>query len=132
MNEGQRPHPLPSPACRFVKETFMASIKAPATVPVSRCYRLTARGRTGLEMLAATEPGTGLPPRYLYDVLEMCGSGVWFEQLQQFMPPRSLDEALRSLLAMGLIEAVAPEQVQQRLPLSRPRRASIFGDLSPG
>jgi hypothetical protein len=109
----------------------MASIKAPTTVPGSRCYRLTARGRAGLELSDAAEPGTGLPPRYLYDVLEMCGSGVWFEQLQQFMPPRSLDEALRSLLAMGLIEAVAPEQAPQRLHLAR-RRASMFGDLSPG
>jgi hypothetical protein len=131
MNEAWRQHPLPGLACSFV-EIFMASSKAPATVPGPLCYRLTARGRAGLEMSDAAGPGTGLPPRYLYDVLEMCGSGVWFEQLQQFMPPRSLDEALRSLLAMGLIEAVAPEQAPLRLPLAQSRRASMSGDLSPG
>ena len=40
----------------------------------------------------------------LHDVLMMCGSGAWFEQLRQVMPPRSLDESLRALIALDLIE----------------------------
>lgn len=108
----------------------MASIKAPATVPGSRCYRLTTRGRAGLDPLNPAEQTTGPPSRYLYDVLELCGSGVCFEQLQQFMPPRSLDEALRSLLAMGLIEAVATDEAQRHFPPLRLRETSMFGDLT--
>lgn len=108
----------------------MASVNAPASVPGSRCYRLTAKGRSSLEMVVPTAQTAGPSSRYLYDVLEMCGTGVWFEQLQQFMPPRSLDESLRSLLAMGLIEAVAPEEVQRCSPAVRPSSASMSGDLT--
>lgn len=110
----------------------MASIKAPAAVPGSRCYRLTARGRDGLEMLVPGGQHTTPPLPYLSDVLEMCGSGVRFEQLQQFMPPRSLDESLRSLLAMGLIETVTPDEAQRRAPApERMRGTSMSGGLTP-
>lgn len=69
--------------------------------------------------------------RYLHDVLVMCGSGVWFEQLQQFMPPRSLEESLRSLLALGLIEIVEPDQAPRYVPpRMRYRPMSMFGQLA--
>jgi hypothetical protein len=48
--------------------------------------------------------------RYLHDILLMCGSGLWFDQLRQFVPPRSLEESLRSLLALELIECLEPQQ----------------------
>lgn len=109
----------------------MASIKSPATatVPGSRCYRLTAGGRACLDLDSAEARSTGAQSPYLHDVLAMCGSGVWLEQLQQFMPPRSLGEALRSLLALGLIEAVAPEEAPCYVQPARRRTASMFGDL---
>ena len=52
--------------------------------------------------------------RYLHDVLLMCGSGVWFDQLKQFMPPRSLEESLQALLALGLIECLEVEETPRR------------------
>lgn len=109
----------------------MASIKSPATVPssASRCYRLTAGGRARLDLDGTEAQSTGALSPYLHDVLEMCGSGVWFEQLQQFMPPRSLDESLRSLLALGLIETVAPDRAPCYVRPARRRTASMFGDL---
>ncbi len=66
----------------------MASIKAPATAcsPASRCYRLTTRGRACLELDDNEAQGTVALSPYLRDVLEMCGPGVWFQQLRQFMP----------------------------------------------
>ena len=42
----------------------------------------------------------------------MCGSGMWFEQLRQFMPPRSLEESLQALLELDLIERVDPIRAQ--------------------
>lgn len=109
----------------------MASIKAPASTLslVSRCFRLTARGQACLDVDDAGAQSTGSLSPYLHDVLEMCGTGVWFEQLQQFMPPRSLDESLRSLLALGLIETMAPDQAPCYVQPARRRTASMFGDL---
>lgn len=109
----------------------MASIKAPASTlnRVSRCYRLTARGQACRDVDGAEARTTGSLPPYLQDVLEMCGSGMWFEQLQQFMPPRSLDESLRSLLALGLIETVALDEAPRYVRPARRRTASMFGDL---
>lgn len=76
----------------------------------SRCYRLTDLGRACID-LVDTEPETvGSLSRHLHDVLMLCGTGLWFEQLRQFMPPRSLDAALRSLLRLGLIEIVHPDR----------------------
>jgi len=110
----------------------MASIKAPDSTlsPASRCYRLTPRGQARLAPGGA-QPGTaGSLSPYLHDVLEMCGSGVWFEQLQQFMPPRSLDESLRALLELGLIETVARDEAPSYVRPARRRTASMFGDLT--
>ena len=86
----------------------MASIKAPAC-PKSLaccCYRLTPRGQARLVVDGTEARTTGSLSPYLLDVLEICGSGVWFEQLQQFKLPCSLDESPRSLLALalGLVE----------------------------
>jgi hypothetical protein len=95
----------------------------------SRCYRLTPGGRACVDTVNTKAQATGSLSRYLHDVLEMCGTGVWFEQLQQFMPPRSLDESLRSLLALGLIETVdageAPHAVDVRRPDGRQRYPGI-------
>ncbi len=96
----------------------------------SRCYRLTPRGRACVDMVNTKTQTTGSLSRYLHDVLEMCGTGVWFEQLQQFMPPRSLDESLRSLLELGLIEAVEPGEVPAYQPPARRRTPSKFGELT--
>jgi hypothetical protein len=45
------------------------------------------------------------------------------------MPPRSLDESLRSLLALGLIETVAQDEAPRYVRPARRRTASMFGDL---
>lgn len=107
----------------------MASTHASATFATlaARCYRLTAQGRACVDAGDGKARTTGSLSRYLHDVLEMCGTGVWFEQLQQFMPPRSLDESLRSLLALGLIEAVdAADAPAYQPPAQRP----MSGDLT--
>ena len=69
-----------------------------------RCYRLTSTGQACVELVETGEQAIGSLSRYLHDVLMMCGSGVWFDQLRQFMPPRSLEESLQALLSLGLIE----------------------------
>jgi hypothetical protein len=97
----------------------------------SRCYRLTARGRACVDLVNTKAQTAGSLSRYLHDVLEMCGTGVWFEQLQQFMPPRSLDESLRSLLELGLIETVEGAEAPSYLPPATGRRTpSRFGELT--
>lgn len=94
----------------------------PAQVPVQpressqQCFRLTARGRACVELVETGGQTLGSLSRYLHDVLMLCGTGAWLHHLQQFLPPRSLDESLRSLLALGLIECVD----QQELPLDAP------------
>jgi hypothetical protein len=114
----------------------MASINHPlaANGLDPRCYRLTPAGRACVDFGSAPGQTLGSLSRYLQDVLAMCGSGIWFEQLRQFMPLRSLEESLRTLLALGLIEImeareappyVAPRQTRQ------PRRTSSFGLLGP-
>ena len=72
----------------------------------SRCYRLTLTGRACVDLVETEHETLGSLSRYLHDVLMLCGSGVWFEQLRQFLPPRSLEESLRALLNLGLIEDV--------------------------
>ena len=74
------------------------------TVSGTSYYRLTARGRDRVALAERGGPPGGPLSRYLHDVLVMCGSGMWLEQLRQFVPPRSLEESLQSLLALGLIE----------------------------
>lgn len=73
----------------------------------SRCYRLTDKGRACVDVVESGQQTIGSLSRHLHDVLMMCGSGIWFEQLRQFMPPRSLDESLQALMALELIEIVA-------------------------
>ena len=72
----------------------------------SRCFRLTDRGRACVDVVETEQQTLGSLSRYLHDVLMMCGSGIWFEQLRQFMPPRSLEESLQSLQQLGLIETI--------------------------
>ena len=109
----------------------MTSTHAPSLASLaSRCYRLTPRGRACVDMVNTKTQTTGSLSRYLHDVLEMCGTGVWFEQLQQFMPPRSLDESLRSLLELGLIETVEGVEAPSYLPPARRRTPSRFGELT--
>lgn len=97
-----------------------------------RCYRLTPRGRACVEIVESEQQTLGSLSRYLHDVLMMCGSGIWFEQLRQFMPPRSLEESLQALLALGLIEVVQPELAPafRRPAPTRSRPTTAFGALS--
>lgn len=100
----------------------MGSTPLSATLDLgSSCYRLTDKGRACVDLVETQEQTIGSLSRYLHDVLMMCGSGMWFEQLRQFMPPRSLEQSLQSLLALGLIEQVAPPPRNRagRLPASR-------------
>lgn len=76
----------------------------------SNCYRLTDKGQACVDLVEAEEQTIGSLSRYLHDVLMMCGSGVWFDQLRQFMPAPSLERSLQSLLALGLIERLAPKE----------------------
>jgi hypothetical protein len=82
----------------------------------SSCYRLTVEGRLCVDSVETERHGLGNLTRYLHDVLMMCGSGMWFEQLRQFMPPRSLEESLQSLLDLGLIERVEEAHPQLESP----------------
>jgi hypothetical protein len=78
-------------------------------VPLSldgRCYRLTGKGRACVQVVQGKSQTLASLSRHMHDVLAMCGSGIWFNQLRQFMPPRSLDECLSALLALDLIEQV--------------------------
>lgn len=70
------------------------------------CFRLTQKGRAWVDLVETDDCLIGSLSRYLHDVLMMCGSGMWFEQLRQFMPPRSLDESLSALQTLGLLERV--------------------------
>lgn len=72
----------------------------------SRCYRLTDKGRACVDIVETEQQTLGSLSRYLHDVLMLCGTGIWFEQLRQFMPPRSLEESLQSLQRLGLIETI--------------------------
>ena len=87
----------------------MASVKLQAAAAglEAQCYRLTAKGRACVEVVARNGQTVGSLSRYMHDVLVLCGTGAWFEQLRQFMPPRSLEETLRALLALDLIEIAA-------------------------
>jgi hypothetical protein len=96
----------------------MTATRRPA-VPLSqnaRCYRLTGKGRACVEFVESQAQTLGSLSRHMHDVLVMCGSGMWFDQLRQFMPPRSLDDSLRALLALDLIEPAASPQLDLDLP----------------
>ena len=98
----------------------------------ARCYRLTASGRACVEIVESDQQTLGSLSRYLHDVLMLCGSGMWFEQLRQFMPPRSLEQSLHSLLVLGLIEAVENEGGRHNPSAShaRARPVTAFGALA--
>jgi hypothetical protein len=100
--------------------------------PTAGCFRLTAKGRACVELVETQEQTIGSLSRYLHDVLMMCGSGVWFEQLRQFMPPRSLEESLRALMALGLIERVDAQETPRYVPQPTHRgwAASVFGQMA--
>jgi hypothetical protein len=91
---------------RSVKETEMnrTAVSAAPLSTGSHCFRLTPQGQACVDLVETHEQTLGSLSRYLHDVLMLCGTGVWFEQLLQFMPPRSLEESLKSLMALGLIE----------------------------
>jgi hypothetical protein len=95
----------------------------------TRCYRLTASGRACVELVERGEQTLGSLSRYLHDVLMMCGSGIWFDQLRQFMPPRSLEESLHALLVLGLIEVVDADRPQVRFPAPPRNRYQSFAQL---
>ena len=93
----------------------------------SRCYRLTASGRACVDLVENECQTIGSLSRYLHDVLMLCGSGMWFEQLRQFMPPRSLEESLQALLLLGLIEEVAAGAAPREAPAPRNRLRPVTG-----
>jgi hypothetical protein len=110
-----------APPRTLPKETTMSQaipVTTAGTAFAARCYRLTDIGRACVDLVETEQQTLGCLSRHLHDVLMMCGSGMWFEQLRQFMPPRSLEESLRSLLNLGLIEVV-----DARLAITRASRS---------
>ena len=106
---------------------------AASTAPLqigSDCFRLTAKGRACVDLVETREQTLGSLSRYLHDVLMMCGSGMWFEQLRQFMPPRSLEESLRALISLELIERVADDDAVPYASLTTRRSHSASGRLA--
>src|SRR5687768_5727708 len=99
----------------------MASIHMSAAHS-SRRYRLTPKGRACVELVQTSDQTIGSLSRYLHDVLIMCGSGAWFDQLRQSMPPRSLEESLQALLTLDLIECLEAQE-----PPRKARALSVFG-----
>lgn len=92
----------------------------------ARCYRLTPKGRACVAVVQAEGQTVGSLSRYLHDVLLMCGTGVWFDQLRQFMPPRSLEESLKSLIALDLVEEVPPPETPRREAFTQVRESRRF------
>ena len=101
----------------------MGTISTPAgTLSLGlKCYRLTDIGRACVDLVETEHQTLGSLSRHLHDVLMMCGTGIWFEQLRQFMPPRSLEESLRALLNLGLIEIIHPDLAPQYDQAARAR-----------
>jgi hypothetical protein len=77
----------------------------------SQCFRLTPRGRACVQLVETESQTLGSLSRYLHDVLMTCGTGPWLRQLQRLMPPRPLEESLRALVLLGLIECFEPEEL---------------------
>lgn len=103
-----------------------ATPPAPRPELSRQCFRLTDRGRACVQLVDAGGQTLGSLSRYLHDVLALCGTGAWFHHLQQFMPPRSLDESLQSLLALGLIECIDQPELPLDVPV-QPRPCSPAG-----
>jgi len=105
------------------------SASATALNPSSR-YRLTPKGRACVEVVETGGQTIGSLSRYLHDVLLMCGSGIWFDQLRQFMPPRSLEESLQALLALGLIECLEEPQRPHQTATHIHQAGMLFGQMA--
>lgn len=74
----------------------------------SPCYRVTRRGAARLgSLLPSGEALSG----HAQEVLNLCRSQVSVAELGQFVPPRSLDGALKTLLSLGLIERAEIAQI---------------------
>ncbi|MEJ6024107.1 hypothetical protein [Ramlibacter sp. PS4R-6] len=67
-------------------------------------WRLTSKGQVFRDLVETNDTTLAPLSRYLHDVLLMCGSGMWFDQMRQFMPPHSLRESLQTLQLLGLLE----------------------------
>ncbi len=74
-------------------------------------FRQTPRGKLRARAPARSTAHAALSA-HLHDLLQMCGDGVDLNQLRQFMPPRTLQESLQTLVALGLVEPVAPPASQ--------------------
>ena len=108
------------------------TVSATASNPASLCFRLTPQGRACIDLVETGHQTIGSLSRYLHDVLMMCGSGLWFEQLKQFMPPRSLEESLNALLALGLIEEIEADHAAPYVPppVRHSWSQSAFGQMA--
>lgn len=73
-----------------------------------RNFRVTARGRVRAQA-PASSPLHGLMSAHLHDVLQMCASGMGWDQLRQFLPPRTLRETLEALFDQQLLEGVSQD-----------------------
>ena len=109
-----------------------ASVSPVCNSAASGCFRLTPEGRAWLAMTESRAQMMGALSRYLQDVLLMCGTGMWVEQLRQFMPPRSLDNSLQALVMLGLIERLEPgDSPACRAPsLHGARNITAFGRIA--
>src|SRR6187399_395863 len=104
---------------------------APAQKPSAQlkldahCFRLSAKGRAFVHVVETRKQTVGSLSRHMYDVLMLCGTGAWFDQLRQFMPQHSLEDSLQALLSLELIEVVQPPEAPARPSpaLGRPRLA---------
>jgi hypothetical protein len=94
-----------------------ANLSADSLILGKCCYRLTVRGRAWVDLTETEACTVGALSRYLHDILMMCGSGIWFEQLKQFMPPRPLEDALQALLALDLIEKLDAQHAPAYMPV---------------
>ncbi len=91
-------------------ETTQPSLPPPQQQQQRR-FRQTPRGKLRARAPARSTAHAALSA-HLHDLLQMCGDGADLNQLRQFMPPRTLQESLQTLVALGLVEPVAPPASQ--------------------
>ena len=72
-------------------------------------YRLTPKGQACIDVVEGGEHTVSSLSRYLHDMLMMCGSDAWFDQLLLFVPPRSLEQSLQALVTLELVECGTPQ-----------------------
>jgi len=87
-------------------------------------YRLTPKGQACIDFVESGDQTLGSLSRYLHDMLLTCGSGVWFDQLLQFVPPRSLEQSLQALVTLELVECASAPQANALNACSRSARRS--------